>query len=39
MLGFDHATATEGAEAARMNAERVRLSAIYKKKFAEGVPW
>jgi hypothetical protein len=39
LLGLDHASAAERAETVRMNAEQVRLSAIYKRKYAEGVPW
>ena len=39
MLGLDHATPAERAETQRMHLERIRLSALFKKKFAEGVPW
>ena len=39
MLGADTASPADRAETLRMNEERVRLSAIYREKFAEGVPW
>lgn len=39
MLRLDEATPAERAETQRMHTERIRLSEVYKKKFAEGVPW
>jgi len=39
LLGLDQATPAQRAETQKMHAERIRLSALYKKKFAEGVPW
>jgi hypothetical protein len=39
LLTMDSATPDKRAEAARLHAERTRLSALYKKEYADGVPW
>lgn len=39
MLRLDTAPPAERAETQKMHAERTRLGEIYKKKYAQGVPW
>jgi hypothetical protein len=39
LLAFDQATPEQRAQAQKMNADRVRLSEEFKKKYAQGVPW
>ncbi|HET8647322.1 MAG TPA: ankyrin repeat domain-containing protein, partial [Vicinamibacteria bacterium] len=39
LLTLDQATPAQREEAQRMHADRIRLSEVYKKKFAQGVPW
>jgi ankyrin repeat protein len=39
LLSLDQATPAQRAETQKMHADRIRLSDVYKKKFAAGVPW
>jgi hypothetical protein len=39
LLTFERATPAQQAEAQKMNADRVRLSEQFKKKYAQEAPW
>ena len=39
LVGMSSGTPDERAEAQRMRSEQMRLSEIYRKKYAQGVPW